>query len=47
MTPTGRFFTGSTRRTASTTSAIAAGSGITPVLSIVASTLAAEPRRRR
>ncbi|HET7327694.1 MAG TPA: 1,2-phenylacetyl-CoA epoxidase subunit PaaE [Nocardioidaceae bacterium] len=46
MTPTGRFFTELDPANANSYVCIAAGSGITPVLSIVASTLAAEPASR-
>ena len=46
MTPTGRFFTELDAANAKRYVCIAAGSGITPVLSIVASTLAAEPDSR-
>jgi ring-1,2-phenylacetyl-CoA epoxidase subunit PaaE len=44
MTPTGRFFTALDPRHEKTYVCIAAGSGITPVLSIVATTLEEEPR---
>ena len=44
MTPTGRFFTTLDPANAKHYVAIAAGSGITPVLSIVATTLEVEPR---
>jgi ring-1,2-phenylacetyl-CoA epoxidase subunit PaaE len=43
MTPTGRFFTQLEAGNRKHYACVAAGSGITPVLSIVASTLAAEP----
>jgi ring-1,2-phenylacetyl-CoA epoxidase subunit PaaE len=43
MTPTGRFFTDLDAGNRKHYACVAAGSGITPVLSIVASTLAAEP----
>ncbi len=46
MTPTGRFFTRLDPANAKHYACIAAGSGITPILSIVASTLAAEPHSR-
>jgi ring-1,2-phenylacetyl-CoA epoxidase subunit PaaE len=46
MTPTGRFHTPLDPARARHHVAIAAGSGITPVLSIVATTLAVEPRSR-
>jgi ring-1,2-phenylacetyl-CoA epoxidase subunit PaaE len=46
MTPTGRFFTELDPATARHYCCIAAGSGITPVLSIIATTLQAEPRSR-
>src|SRR6478672_4598984 len=44
MTPTGRFFTELDPAHEKHYVCVAAGSGITPILSIVASTLAAEPR---
>ena len=44
MTPSGRFFTELDPANARHYVCVAAGSGITPILSIVASTLAAEPR---
>jgi ring-1,2-phenylacetyl-CoA epoxidase subunit PaaE len=44
MTPTGRFFTELDPTNEKHYVCVAAGSGITPILSIVASTLAAEPR---
>ncbi len=44
MTPTGRFFTELNPAARRHYACVAAGSGITPVLSIVASTLAAEPQ---
>jgi ring-1,2-phenylacetyl-CoA epoxidase subunit PaaE len=44
MTPTGRFFTPLDPANAKHYAAIAAGSGITPIMSLVASTLEAEPR---
>jgi ring-1,2-phenylacetyl-CoA epoxidase subunit PaaE len=43
MTPTGRFFTSLDPAGRRSYCAVAAGSGITPVLSLVATTLAAEP----
>ena len=46
MTPSGRFFTELDPENAKHYACIAAGSGITPVLSIVASTLETEPRSR-
>jgi ring-1,2-phenylacetyl-CoA epoxidase subunit PaaE len=46
MTPTGRFFTELDPAQAKNYVCIAAGSGITPVLSIVATTLEAEPESR-
>ncbi|HEX3605687.1 MAG TPA: 1,2-phenylacetyl-CoA epoxidase subunit PaaE [Candidatus Dormibacteraeota bacterium] len=46
MTPTGRFHTPLDPASARHHVAIAAGSGITPVLSIIATTLAVEPRSR-
>ncbi|MPZ63286.1 MAG: phenylacetate-CoA oxygenase/reductase subunit PaaK [Propionibacteriales bacterium] len=46
MTPTGRFFTELDREHAKHYGCIAAGSGITPILSIVASALETEPRSR-
>ena len=46
MTPTGRFFTELDPSHEKTYVCIAAGSGITPVLSIVATTLEVEPRSR-
>jgi ring-1,2-phenylacetyl-CoA epoxidase subunit PaaE len=46
MTPTGRFFTELHPANAKHYVAIAAGSGITPILSILATTLEAEPRSR-
>jgi ring-1,2-phenylacetyl-CoA epoxidase subunit PaaE len=44
MTPTGRFFTPLDPGNAKHYAAIAAGSGITPVMAILAETLAAEPK---
>src|SRR5207344_24902 len=44
MTPTGRFFTPLDPANAKHYAAIAAGSGITPIMSLLASTLEAEPR---
>jgi ring-1,2-phenylacetyl-CoA epoxidase subunit PaaE len=46
MTPTGRFFTPLDPANAKRYAAIAAGSGITPIVSLLASTLEAEPRSR-
>ncbi|MDP9318157.1 MAG: phenylacetate-CoA oxygenase/reductase subunit PaaK [Actinomycetota bacterium] len=46
MTPMGRFYTPLDTANAKHYCAIAAGSGITPILSIVATTLAQEPRSR-
>ena len=46
MTPTGRFFTELDPENAKSYVCIAAGSGITPILSIVATTLETEPRSR-
>jgi ring-1,2-phenylacetyl-CoA epoxidase subunit PaaE len=46
MTPTGRFFTDLDPDQAKSYVCIAAGSGITPVLSILATTLEVEPRSR-
>lgn len=46
MTPTGRFFTELDPEHEKSYVCIAAGSGITPILSIVASTLETEPRSR-
>lgn len=46
MTPNGRFFTPLDPAHAKSYAAIAAGSGITPVLSILSSILAAEPQSR-
>ena len=46
MTPTGRFFTELDPAHEKHYACVAAGSGITPVLSIVATTLATEPRSR-
>jgi ring-1,2-phenylacetyl-CoA epoxidase subunit PaaE len=46
MTPTGRFFTELDPENAKHYVAIAAGSGITPILSILATTLEVEPRSR-
>jgi ring-1,2-phenylacetyl-CoA epoxidase subunit PaaE len=46
MTPTGRFFTELDPENAKSYVCVAAGSGITPILSIVATTLEVEPRSR-
>lgn len=46
MTPTGRFFTELHPANAKSYVCVAAGSGITPILSIVATTLEVEPRSR-
>jgi ring-1,2-phenylacetyl-CoA epoxidase subunit PaaE len=46
MTPTGRFFTALDPAQARHYVAVAAGSGITPILSIIATTLRVEPRSR-
>jgi ring-1,2-phenylacetyl-CoA epoxidase subunit PaaE len=46
MTPTGRFFTPLDPANAKNYAAIAAGSGITPVFSLAATTLETEPRSR-
>ncbi len=46
MTPTGRFFTPLDPGSARHYAAIAAGSGITPIMSLVATTLETEPRSR-
>ena len=46
MTPTGRFFTDLDAANSKHYVAIAAGSGITPILSILATTLETEPRSR-